>query len=111
MITLVPAVNPLTTPVDALTLATVVFELVHTPPVIVFAKVVFALIHTEVVPVIAAVGATNTVALPVVFPATQFDEVPDDAKFLIAPVKLFPLTSVKVVIDVLFAFTKPWLNL
>jgi hypothetical protein len=50
----VPALTPVTTPVDAFTVAVAVFEEDHVPPVVTLAKVVLEPTHTEVVPVIAA---------------------------------------------------------
>ena len=53
VIVAVPAETPLTTPVEASTVAVAVFELVQTPPAGVLASVVVAPAHTLVVPVIA----------------------------------------------------------
>ena len=50
----VPALTPVTTPVDAFTVAVAVFEEDHVPPVVAFAIVVPDPTHTAVVPVITA---------------------------------------------------------
>ena len=51
---MLPAAAPVTTPVEALTVAVAVFELVQTPPAVKLASDVVAPAHTDVVPVIAA---------------------------------------------------------
>ena len=59
-----PAATPVTTPVDALTVAVAVLDDVQTPPAVTSDKVVVAPSHTEVVPVIAAtVGWAVTVTV------------------------------------------------
>ena len=58
----VPALTPVTSPVEELTIAVAVFELDHEPPVVTFSNVTVDPSHTEVVPVIAAtVGKAFTV--------------------------------------------------
>ena len=62
VIVAVPALTPVTDPVDELTIAVAVFELDHVPPVVAFATVTLDPSHTDVVPVIAAtVGKAFTV--------------------------------------------------
>lgn len=62
MIVVVPAVTPVTTPVEELIVATAVLLDVHTPPVVVLDNVVVDPAHTAVVPVIdATVGNAVTV--------------------------------------------------
>lgn len=62
MIVVVPAVTPVTTPVEELIVATAVLLDVQTPPVVVLDNVVVDPEHTAVVPVIdATVGNAVTV--------------------------------------------------
>ena len=62
MIVVVPAVTPVTTPVEELIVATAVLLDVQTPPVVVLDNVVVDPEHTAVVPVIeATVGNVVTV--------------------------------------------------
>jgi hypothetical protein len=49
----VPAATPVTTPVEAFTVAKAVFPLDQTPPVVVFANVIVEAAHTAVGPEIA----------------------------------------------------------
>ena len=64
VIVAVPALTPVTDPVDELTIAVAVFELDHVPPVVVFTKVTLEPSHTDVVPVIATtVGNAFTVTV------------------------------------------------
>jgi hypothetical protein len=70
VIVAVPALTPVTDPVDELTIAVAVFELDHVPPVVVFAKLTLDPSHTDVVPVIAAtVGNAFTVTVVAVLVA------------------------------------------
>jgi hypothetical protein len=58
----VPALTPVTTPVDALTVATAVADEVHTPPEVVLVNVVVEPTHVLAVPPIeASVGDGFTV--------------------------------------------------
>jgi hypothetical protein len=66
-----PAATPVTTPVDALTVAVAVFAVDHTPPVVVLANVVVAPAHTEVVPVIAATVGNALIVTVVVTERTH----------------------------------------
>ena len=59
VIVAVPALTPVTDPVDELTIAVAVFELDHVPPAGV--KVVLDPIHTDVAPIAANVGKVFTV--------------------------------------------------
>jgi len=62
VIVAVPALTPVTDPVDELTIAVAVFELDHVPPVVASDNVTLDPAHTDVVPVIAAtVGKAFTV--------------------------------------------------
>ena len=56
-----PAATPVTTPVDASTVAVAVLDDVQTPPAVASDKVVVAPSHTVVVPVIAATEGAVTV--------------------------------------------------
>jgi hypothetical protein len=49
----VPVANPVTAPLDALTMATGIFPVVQVPPVVEFANVAVPPIHADAVPVIA----------------------------------------------------------
>jgi hypothetical protein len=71
VIVVVPAATPVTTPVDALTVAVAVFAVDHTPPVVVLANVVVAPAHTEVVPVIAATVGNALIVTVVVTERTH----------------------------------------
>ena len=51
---MLPAATPVTTPVEALTVAVAVLDDVQTPPAVTSESVVVAPAHTDVVPVIAA---------------------------------------------------------
>ena len=57
MIVVVPAVTPVTTPVEELIVATAVLLDVQTPPVVVLDNVVVDPEHTAVVPVIETEGS------------------------------------------------------
>lgn len=57
MIVVVPALTPVTTPVEELIVATAVLLDVHTPPVVVLDNVVVDPEHTAVVPVIETEGS------------------------------------------------------
>ena len=50
---MLPAATPVTTPVEALTVAVAILDDVQTPPAVTSASVVVAPAHTDVVPVIA----------------------------------------------------------
>lgn len=64
VIVVVPAVTPVTTPVEELIVATAVLLDVHTPPVVVLDNVVVDPEHTDVVPVIdATTGKAVTVTV------------------------------------------------
>ena len=67
MIVAEPALTPVTTPVDGLTVATPVALLLQVPPLVVLANVVVAAVQTVVVPVIDAgvAGVVFTVTLVV----------------------------------------------
>jgi hypothetical protein len=52
VIVAVPALTPVTTPVEAFTVAIAVFEVLHVPPVVAFVSVELAPIHAEAVPAI-----------------------------------------------------------
>ena len=54
VIVAVPAATPVTTPVLEFTVATAVFDDVHTPPAVALVNVVVEPAHTSVVPLIAA---------------------------------------------------------
>jgi len=70
---LVPAVKPVTTPVEETTVATAVFELVHVPPVVVADKVVVLPLHTQTVPVMNdTVGEVVNVNPCVLVPTQPF---------------------------------------
>mgnify|MGYP006271121275 CR=1 FL=1 len=70
VIVAVPALTPVTDPVDELTIAVAVFELDHVPPVVVLDKLTLDPAHTDVVPVIAAtVGNAFTVTVVAVLVA------------------------------------------
>ena len=66
-----PAATPVTTPVDALTVAVAVLEDVQTPPAVTSDKVVVAPSHTEVVPVIAATVGNALIVTVVVTELTH----------------------------------------
>ena len=68
----VPAATPVTTPVDASTVAKTTFVLLHTPPVVASLSVVVAAGHTTAVPVMApAVGVVSMVTTAVAMPVPQ----------------------------------------
>jgi hypothetical protein len=72
VIVAVPALTPVTDPVDELTIAVAVFELDHVPPVVAFATVTLDPSHTDVVPMIAAtVGNAFTVTTVAALVAVQ----------------------------------------
>ena len=66
-----PAAKPVTTPVDALTVAVAVLDDVQTPPAVTSDKVVVAPSHTEVVPVIAATVGNALIVTVVVTELTH----------------------------------------
>jgi hypothetical protein len=66
-----PAATPVTTPVDALTVAVAVLDDVQTPPAVTSDKVVVAPSHTEVVPVIAATVGNALIVTVVVTELTH----------------------------------------
>jgi hypothetical protein len=66
-----PAATPVTTPVDALTVAVAVLEDVQTPPAVTSDKVVVEPAHTEVVPVIAATVGNALIVTVVVTELTH----------------------------------------
>ena len=66
-----PAATPVTTPVDALTVAVAVLDDVQTPPDVTSAKAVVAPSHTEVVPVIAATVGNALIVTVVVTELTH----------------------------------------
>ena len=66
-----PAATPVTTPVDALTVAVAVLDDVQTPPAVTSDKVVVAPSHTEVVPVIAATAGNALIVTVVVTELTH----------------------------------------
>ena len=68
---MLPAATPVTTPVDALTVAVAVLEDVQTPPAVTSDKVVVAPSHTEVVPVIAATVGNALIVTVVVTELTH----------------------------------------
>ena len=68
---MLPDATPVTTPVDALTVAVAVLDEVQTPPVVTSAKVVVAPTHTEVVPVIAATVGNALIVTVVVTELTH----------------------------------------
>ena len=102
----VPADKLLTTPVEALIVATAVLLLVQVPPVFVLANVEDTPKQTEVVPVIGVVGITYAEQVPVVLPVVQLEVVLVSPKFTNVPLYV-PVASVKEVIPALFAFTAP----
>ena len=58
----VPALTPVTTPVDAFTVAIAVFEVLQVPPVVALVKVELAPIHAEAVPaIVPALGSAFSV--------------------------------------------------
>ena len=68
---MLPAATPVTTPVDALTVAVAVLDDVQTPPAVTSDKVVVAPSHTEVVPVIAATVGNALIVTVVVTELTH----------------------------------------
>ena len=66
-----PAATPVTTPVDASTVAVAVLDDVQTPPAVRSDKVVVAPSHTEVVPVIAATVGNALIVTVVVTELTH----------------------------------------
>ena len=66
-----PAATPVTTPVDASTVAVAVLDDVQTPPSVTSDKVVVAPSHTEVVPVIAATVGNALIVTVVVTELTH----------------------------------------
>ena len=66
-----PAATPVTTPVDALTVAVAVLDDVQTPPAVASAKAVVAPSHTEVVPVITATVGNALIVTVVVTELTH----------------------------------------
>jgi hypothetical protein len=66
-----PAATPVTTPVDASTVAVAVLDDVQTPPAVTSDKVVVAPSHTEVVPVIAATVGNALIVTVVVTELTH----------------------------------------
>ena len=71
VIVVLPAATPVTTPVDALTVAVAVLDDVQTPPAVTSDKVVVEPSHTEVVPVIAATVGNALIVTVVVTELTH----------------------------------------
>ena len=103
----VPPVIGVTTPVDALIVATAVLLLVQTPPAMVFANVEDDPTQTVVLPVIAATVGVNVEQVPVTVPAAQLEVAPVKAKLIKVPLLPLPLASVTVDTPALLPFTKP----
>ena len=92
MIVEVPATTPVTTPVDELTVATDVLELVHVPPLTVEESVEVPAEHIAVVPLIVpAEGAAVTVTVLV---AVAFEQPP-------VPVTVYVMVAVPAVIPLM----------
>ena len=68
---MLPAATPVTTPVEALTVAVAVLDDVQTPPAVTSDKVVVEPSHTEVVPVIAATVGNALIVTVVVTELTH----------------------------------------
>ena len=69
LITEVPAVNPLTTPVDSPIVATVVLPLVHVPPPVASLRVMVLPWQTDVGPEIAGTAGRTVAVVVIVHPA------------------------------------------
>ena len=106
----VPSAIAVTKP-PALTVATALLLLLHTPPAMVLLSCVVAPAHTIKLPVILALGAVYVAQVPETCPATQFEVVPVKAKPVNVPVLLFPLASTNVFTLLLLTLIEPWLNL